>query len=169
MARASSREVGTCIDLNRAEDGHLKLGWIWSGYGYQIWLVPGSNRMFALRGLRGQFVILIRKQNSCSCKRRSTMERPDCGPRVTGPGGRRCHPSCDRHDLNFTKAPVHLRNLIAPARNRSLAPFPFETTRDGRSTPKADERGNGEIDSQRADPGARIAWGRPPSCHRNLK
>ena len=40
------------------EDGHLKLGWIWSGYGYQIWLVPGSNRMFALRGLRGQFVIV---------------------------------------------------------------------------------------------------------------
>jgi CubicO group peptidase (beta-lactamase class C family) len=40
------------------EDGHLKLGWTWSGYGYQIWLVPGSNRMFALRGLRGQFVIV---------------------------------------------------------------------------------------------------------------
>jgi len=40
------------------EDGRLKLGWIWSGYGYQIWLLPGGNRMFALRGLRGQFVIV---------------------------------------------------------------------------------------------------------------
>jgi CubicO group peptidase (beta-lactamase class C family) len=40
------------------EDGHLALGWIWSGYGYQIWLLPGSNRMFALRGLRGQFVLV---------------------------------------------------------------------------------------------------------------
>jgi CubicO group peptidase (beta-lactamase class C family) len=40
------------------EDSHLKLGWIWSGYGYQIWLMPGGNRMFALRGLRGQFVLV---------------------------------------------------------------------------------------------------------------
>jgi CubicO group peptidase (beta-lactamase class C family) len=40
------------------EDSHLKLGWIWSGYGYQIWLLPGGNRMFALRGLRGQFVLV---------------------------------------------------------------------------------------------------------------
>lgn len=40
------------------EDSHLKLGWIWSGYGYQIWLVPGGNRMFALRGLRGQYVLV---------------------------------------------------------------------------------------------------------------
>ena len=40
------------------EDRHLRLGWIWSGYGYQIWLVPGGNRMFALRGFRGQFVIV---------------------------------------------------------------------------------------------------------------
>jgi CubicO group peptidase (beta-lactamase class C family) len=40
------------------EDSHLTLGWIWSGYGYQIWLLPGGNRMFALRGLRGQFVIV---------------------------------------------------------------------------------------------------------------
>jgi len=39
-------------------DIHLKLGWIWSGYGYQIWLLPGGNRMFALRGLRGQFVLV---------------------------------------------------------------------------------------------------------------
>jgi CubicO group peptidase (beta-lactamase class C family) len=40
------------------EDGHLRLGWMWSGYGYQIWLVPGGNRIFALRGYRGQFVIV---------------------------------------------------------------------------------------------------------------
>jgi CubicO group peptidase (beta-lactamase class C family) len=40
------------------EDDHLKLGGTWSGYGYQIWLVPGANRMFALRGLRGQFVLV---------------------------------------------------------------------------------------------------------------
>lgn len=40
------------------EDSHLKLGWIWAGYGYQIWLVPGGNRMFALRGARGQFVLV---------------------------------------------------------------------------------------------------------------
>jgi CubicO group peptidase (beta-lactamase class C family) len=39
-------------------DGHLKLGWIWSGYGYQVWLVPGTHRMFALIGLRGQFVLV---------------------------------------------------------------------------------------------------------------
>ena len=40
------------------EDSHFKLGCIWSGYGYQIWLLPGGNRMFALRGLRGQFVLV---------------------------------------------------------------------------------------------------------------
>jgi CubicO group peptidase (beta-lactamase class C family) len=40
------------------EDSQLKLGGIWPGYGYQIWLVPGGNRMFALRGLRGQFVLV---------------------------------------------------------------------------------------------------------------
>jgi CubicO group peptidase (beta-lactamase class C family) len=39
-------------------DSHLKLGGIWSGYGYQIWLLPGGNRMFALRGLHGQFVLV---------------------------------------------------------------------------------------------------------------
>jgi CubicO group peptidase (beta-lactamase class C family) len=39
-------------------DGHLKLGAPWSGYGYQTWLVAGNRRMFALRGYRGQFVIV---------------------------------------------------------------------------------------------------------------
>ena len=28
------------------------------GYGYQIWLLPAKRRMFALRGLRGQFVLV---------------------------------------------------------------------------------------------------------------
>jgi CubicO group peptidase (beta-lactamase class C family) len=28
------------------------------GYGYQIWLLPANRRMFALRGLRGQFVLV---------------------------------------------------------------------------------------------------------------
>jgi CubicO group peptidase (beta-lactamase class C family) len=40
------------------EDSQLKLGGTWSGYGYQTWLVPGDHRMFALRGLRGQFVLV---------------------------------------------------------------------------------------------------------------
>ena len=41
------------------KDSHLKLlGSIWPGYGYQIWLLPGGNRRFALRGLRGQFVLV---------------------------------------------------------------------------------------------------------------
>ncbi len=39
-------------------DGHLRLGAPWSGYGYQTWLVAGKRRMFALRGYRGQFVIV---------------------------------------------------------------------------------------------------------------
>ena len=36
----------------------MRLGAPWSGYGYQTWLVAGSRRMFALRGYRGQFVIV---------------------------------------------------------------------------------------------------------------
>ena len=39
-------------------DDHLRLGPPWSGYGYQTWLVAGKRRMFALRGYRGQFVIV---------------------------------------------------------------------------------------------------------------
>ena len=39
-------------------DVHLRLGWPYSGYGYQTWLVAGNRRMFALRGYRGQFVIV---------------------------------------------------------------------------------------------------------------
>ncbi len=39
-------------------DGHLRLGPPWSGYGYQTWIVEGPRRMFALRGYRGQFVIV---------------------------------------------------------------------------------------------------------------
>jgi len=39
-------------------DRHLKFAGKWSGYGYQIWLTSGSKRMFALRGLRGQFVLV---------------------------------------------------------------------------------------------------------------
>jgi CubicO group peptidase (beta-lactamase class C family) len=30
----------------------------WAGYGYQVWLIPGDHRMFALQGLRGQFVMV---------------------------------------------------------------------------------------------------------------
>jgi CubicO group peptidase (beta-lactamase class C family) len=40
------------------QDSHLRLGIPWSGYGYQTWLVIGSRRVFALRGYRGQFVIV---------------------------------------------------------------------------------------------------------------
>jgi CubicO group peptidase (beta-lactamase class C family) len=40
------------------QDGHLKLGSPWSGYGYQTWLVAGNRRTFALRGYRGQFVLV---------------------------------------------------------------------------------------------------------------
>jgi len=40
------------------QEGHLRLGAPWSGYGYQTWLVAGNRRMFALRGYRGQFVIV---------------------------------------------------------------------------------------------------------------
>jgi CubicO group peptidase (beta-lactamase class C family) len=40
------------------QDGHLRLGAPWSGYGYQTWLVAGKRRMFALRGYRGQFVLV---------------------------------------------------------------------------------------------------------------
>lgn len=39
-------------------DGHLRLASPYSGYGYQVWLVEGPRRMFALRGYRGQFVIV---------------------------------------------------------------------------------------------------------------
>jgi CubicO group peptidase (beta-lactamase class C family) len=39
-------------------DGHLRLPSPWAGYGYQTWLVEGPNRMFALRGYRGQLVIV---------------------------------------------------------------------------------------------------------------
>jgi CubicO group peptidase (beta-lactamase class C family) len=30
----------------------------WPGYGYQVWLYPAAGRTFALRGLRGQFVLV---------------------------------------------------------------------------------------------------------------
>jgi CubicO group peptidase (beta-lactamase class C family) len=40
------------------QEGHLRLGAPWAGYGYQTWLVAGNRRMFALRGYRGQFVIV---------------------------------------------------------------------------------------------------------------
>ncbi len=30
----------------------------WAGYGYQVWLIPGNRRMFALQGFRGQFVLV---------------------------------------------------------------------------------------------------------------
>ena len=40
------------------QDGHLRLAAPWSGYGYQTWLVAGKRRMFALRGYRGQFVLV---------------------------------------------------------------------------------------------------------------
>jgi CubicO group peptidase (beta-lactamase class C family) len=40
-------------------DTHLKFRTsYWAGYGYQVWLIPGSGRMFALQGLRGQFVMV---------------------------------------------------------------------------------------------------------------
>jgi CubicO group peptidase (beta-lactamase class C family) len=40
------------------QDSHLRLGMPWSGYGYQTWLIAGKRRMFALRGYRGQFVLV---------------------------------------------------------------------------------------------------------------
>jgi CubicO group peptidase (beta-lactamase class C family) len=39
-------------------DDHLRLGWLWPGYGYQTWIVQGPRRMFALRGYRGQLVLV---------------------------------------------------------------------------------------------------------------
>jgi CubicO group peptidase (beta-lactamase class C family) len=41
-------------------DTHLRFSRnsYWAGYGYQVWLIPGNNRMFALQGLRGQFVMV---------------------------------------------------------------------------------------------------------------
>ena len=33
-------------------------GWHPAGYGYQVWLLPGKRRMFALRGLRGQLIMV---------------------------------------------------------------------------------------------------------------
>lgn len=40
-------------------DTHLKFAQsYWAGYGYQVWLIPGSRRMFALQGFRGQFVMV---------------------------------------------------------------------------------------------------------------
>jgi hypothetical protein len=41
---------------------------------------------------------------------------------------------------------VRAARFIAATRDARLAPFPFETTRNSRSTPIADEGGNGEID-----------------------
>jgi CubicO group peptidase (beta-lactamase class C family) len=39
-------------------DSHLRLGMPWAGYGYQTWIVHGPRRMFALRGYRGQLLLV---------------------------------------------------------------------------------------------------------------
>jgi CubicO group peptidase (beta-lactamase class C family) len=41
-------------------DPHLRFSTrsYWAGYGYQTWLIPGSNRAFAMQGYRGQFVLV---------------------------------------------------------------------------------------------------------------
>ena len=41
-------------------DSHLRFSKnsYWAGYGYQMWLIPGNHRMFALQGIRGQFVMV---------------------------------------------------------------------------------------------------------------
>jgi CubicO group peptidase (beta-lactamase class C family) len=40
-------------------DTHLRFSnSYWAGYGYQVWLIPGNSRMFALQGFRGQFVMV---------------------------------------------------------------------------------------------------------------
>jgi CubicO group peptidase (beta-lactamase class C family) len=36
----------------------MKPGQHTAGYGYQVWLLMGDRRMFALRGLRGQWMMV---------------------------------------------------------------------------------------------------------------
>jgi CubicO group peptidase (beta-lactamase class C family) len=44
----------------RPEQGHLKPGVAtpYLGYGYQVWIVPGERRIFALLGVRGQTILV---------------------------------------------------------------------------------------------------------------
>ncbi|MFB6447976.1 serine hydrolase domain-containing protein [Bradyrhizobium tunisiense] len=44
----------------RPADGHLapKVATPYFGYGYQVWLLPGEPRRFALLGIRGQFILV---------------------------------------------------------------------------------------------------------------
>jgi CubicO group peptidase (beta-lactamase class C family) len=44
----------------RPGDGHLAPGVATSyfGYGYQVWLLPGEQRRFALLGIRGQVILV---------------------------------------------------------------------------------------------------------------
>jgi hypothetical protein len=49
--------VATSVAL---ADHHLKAGVAHPlfGFGYQVWILPGERRVFALRGVRGQAVIV---------------------------------------------------------------------------------------------------------------
>jgi CubicO group peptidase (beta-lactamase class C family) len=44
----------------RPSDTHLKGGpdRTYSGYGYQVWLLPGAERRFVLLGIRGQMIFV---------------------------------------------------------------------------------------------------------------
>ncbi|MGL9622215.1 serine hydrolase [Bradyrhizobium sp. U531] len=44
----------------RPEDGHLapRVATPYFGYGYQVWLLPGEQRRFALLGIRGQVILV---------------------------------------------------------------------------------------------------------------
>ncbi|WP_049819951.1 serine hydrolase domain-containing protein [Bradyrhizobium japonicum] len=44
----------------RPEDGHLapRVATPFLGYGYQVWLLPGEQRRFALLGIRGQIILV---------------------------------------------------------------------------------------------------------------
>ncbi|MDF0494138.1 serine hydrolase domain-containing protein [Bradyrhizobium yuanmingense] len=44
----------------RPEDGHLapRVATRYFGYGYQVWLLPGEQRRFALIGIRGQLILV---------------------------------------------------------------------------------------------------------------
>ena len=55
------------------------------GYGYQVWILAGERRMFALRGVRGQAIL----RRSGQPARHGPHGGPKTGPRSGRPGGER--------------------------------------------------------------------------------
>ena len=68
----------------RPEDRHLapRVATPYFGYGYQVWLLPGEQRRFALRGIRGQ-VILVDPASKLVMVHTAVRKKP------TEPGGLR--------------------------------------------------------------------------------